>query len=153
MGITRIDFGNDVEIASSNGAALDTGTWVAEVVSAEYKVAKTGNVGIEVKYKVTDEKAKDVEGEPFTRHVWDSVWFSAKSLKMTKIKLKGLGVDVDTLIVESEEDVQDLAAELLDTRGQEVKLVTEAIVDTYKTERNEDGETVYKTNVKFVNSL
>lgn len=162
MGVSRIDFGNDVEIASgSKVKALATSPstgWLAEVVDAKFKVASsTKNVGIEVTYKVTDEDAVDIEGNSFVgKKQWDSIWFSTKSLKMTKIKLRGLfGTDfVDNLIIEDEDDIKALATQIRDeVRGSEVSLVTEAEEDNYGTGEYDDGTQKYKSNVKFVNEV
>lgn len=157
MGIKRIDFGNDVEVGGGKVKALQTSPksgWLAEVLDAKYKVAKTGNIGIEVTYKITDEGAVDIDGVSFAgKKQWDTIWFSEKSLKMTKIKLRGLGVDVEHLIVETEEDIQDLATQLREDRGLEVSLVTEAEEDTYGTGEYDDGTQKYKSNVKFVNEV
>lgn len=157
MGIKRVDFGQDVEVGGGKVKALASSPkngWLAEVLDAKYKVAKTGNIGIEVTYKVTDEEAVDVDGTSFTgKKQWDTIWFGGKSLKMTKIKLRGLGVDVEHLIIETEEDVQDLAEQIREDRGLEVSLVTEAEEDNYGSGEYEDGTQKYKSNVKFVNEV
>lgn len=160
MGIKRIDFGNDVEVAKGGKVkALQTSPksgWLAEVLDAKYTTSKsTDNVGIEVTYKITDEEAVDIDGNPFTgKKQWDTVWFSEKSLKMTKLKLAGLGVEVETLIIEDEADVQDLAEQLREeTRGLEVSLVTEATEDNYGSGTYDDGTQKYRSNVKFVNEV
>lgn len=160
MGIKRVDFGNDVEIASGKVKALQTSPsagWLAEVLDAKYKASKsTDNVGIEVTYKVTDEEAVDIEGTVFTgKKQWDTIWFGGKSLKMTKIKLRGLlGHDeVESLIIETEEDIKDLAEQIRENRGLEVSLVTEAQEDSYGTGTYDDGTQKYKSNVKFVNEV
>ena len=157
MGIKRVDFGQDVQVGGGKVKALASSPsagWLAEVVDAKYKVAKTGNVGIEVTYKVTDEEAVDIEGTSFTgKKQWDSIWFSDKSLKMTKIKLRGLGIDVENLIIETEEDIKDLAEQIRDDRGLEVSLVTQADEDTYGSGTYDDGTQKYKSNVKFVNEV
>lgn len=160
MGLNRvIDFGKDVEVASGGKVkALQTspkGGWLAEVVGAKYVTSKsTDNIGIEVTYKVTDEEAVDIEDTSFTgKKQWDTVWFSEKSLKMTKIKLAGLGVDVDNLVIADEGDVQDLAEQLRDEVGREVYLVTEAERDTYGNGQYDDGTDKYKSQVRFVNAV
>lgn len=158
MGIKRVDFGNDVEIASGKVKALATSPsagWLAEVLDAKYKASKsTDNVGIEVTYKVTDEEAVDIDGTSFTgKKQWDTIWFSGKSLKMTKIKLRGLGIDVENLIIETEEDVKDLAEQVREDRGLEVSIVTEAEEDNYGTGEYDDGTQKYRSNVKFVNEV
>ena len=158
MGISRIDFGNDVEVKEGGKVkALATGIWLAEVLGAKYKVAKTGNVGIELTYKVTDEEAADIEGTSFVgKRQWDTIWFSEKSLKMTKIKLRALlGRDeVEALIIEDESDIQDLAARLREeVVGSEVKLVVETEEDSFGTGLYEDGTQKFKANIKFVNEV
>jgi hypothetical protein len=162
VGIKRVDFGQDVEVGTGGKIkALQTSPsagWLAEVLDVKYVTSKSSdNVGIEVTYKVTDEEAVDVDGNAFAgKKQWDKIWFSGKSLKMTKIKLRGLGVDVENLIIESETDVQDLAEQLRDeARGLEVALVTEAKEDEYKNNRrkSDDDETYYKSEVKFVNEV
>lgn len=160
MGIKRIDFGRDVEVASGGKvkalASSPSSGWLAEVLDVKYVTSKSSdNVGIEVTYKITDEEAVDVAGNSFTgKKEWDKIWFGGKSLKMTKIKLRGLGIDVENLIIEDETDVQDLAEQLRDeARGLEVSLVTEAVEDNYGGGEYEDGTQKYKSNVKFVNEV
>lgn len=160
MGIKRVDFGQDVEVAKGGKVkALQTSPskgWLAEVLDVKYTESKSSdNVGIEVTFKVTDEDAVDVAGTSYTgKKEWDRIWFSGKSLKMTKIKLAGLGVDVENLIIESEEDVKDLAEQLRDeARGLEVSLVTEAVEDNYGGGEYPDGTQKYKSNVKFINEV
>jgi hypothetical protein len=165
MGLKRIHFGEDVEtnsrgkvkaLASSkdNPEVCKNGYWEGQLLEAKYKVAKTGNVGIGFVFKVVDPEAVDIDGTEFTgMKQWDDIWFGEKSLKMTKLKLAGLGVDVDNLIIETEEDVQDLAQDLNDQAGLEVALVTEAEEDDYGTGEYEDGTQKYKSRVKFINEL
>lgn len=160
MGLRRVDFGTDVEVASGGKVkALATSPkhgWLAQVLSATYVTSKSSdNVGIEVVYKVTDEEAVDVDGTTFVgKKQWDKIWFSGKSLKMTKIKLAGLGVDVDNLVIEDEADVQDLASQLRDIAvGVEVTLVTEAEEDNYGSGTYDDGTQKFRSNVKFVNAV
>lgn len=157
MGLKRVDFGNDVETAARVKALKTSpGTgWLAELLEAKYTTSKSSdNVGIELVFKVTDEDATDIDGTPFTgKKQWDRIWFSEKSLKMTKIKLAGLGIDVDTLIIEDEADVQDLAADLRENAGLEVSLVVEAKEDNYGTGEYWDGTQKYKTDVKFINAI
>lgn len=160
IGLTRVDFGNDVDVASGGKvkalASSEKTGWLAEVVGASFVTAKsTGNVGIEVIYKVTDEDAVDIDGNSFVgKKQWDKIWFGAKSLKITKIKLQGLGIDVDNLIIEVEEDVRDLAETIRDKAlGQEVSLITEAREDDYGTGEYDDGTQKYKSEVVFVNAV
>ncbi len=162
MGIKRIDFGQDVEIASGGKVkALQSSPsagWLAEVLEAKYITSKSSdNVGIEVVYKLTDEEAIDIEGTPFTgKKQWDRMWFGSGSQKINKIKLTALiGSDeTNALVIESEEDVKDLAERLRDEcRGMEVSLVTEAKEDSYGSGTYDDGTQKYKSEVKFVNEV
>lgn len=160
MGIKRIDFGQDVEVGSGGKVkALQTSPsagWLAEVLEVKYVTSKSSdNVGIEVTYKITDEEAVDIEDNSFTgKKQWDKIWFGGKSLKMTKLKLRGLGVDVENLIIEDETDVQELATQLRDeVRGLEVALVTEAKEDSYGSGTYDDGTQKFKSEVKFVNEV
>lgn len=160
MGIARVDFGQDVEVAKGGKrkalASSPKSGWLAQVLEVNYKTSKSSdNVGIEVVYKLTDEEAVDIDGEPFTgRKQWDTIWFGGKSLKMTKLKLDGLGVDVENLIIENEADVQELAEVLRgDIVGEEFSIVTEAEEDNYGSGEYEDGTQKYKSNLKFVNAV
>ena len=160
MGIKRVDFGQDVQVNKGGKVkALATSPskgWLAEVLDVKYTASKSSdNVGIEVTFKVTDEDAVDVAGNEYTgKKEWDRIWFSGKSLKMTKLKLEGLGVDVENLIIETEEDVQDLAEQLREeARGMEVSIVTEAVEDNYGGGEYPDGTQKYKSNVKFINEV
>lgn len=162
MGIKRIDFGQDVEVASGGKVkALQSSPsagWLAEVLEAKYITSKsTDNVGIEVVYKVTDEEAVDIEGNSFTgKKQWDRMWFGSGSQKINKIKLTALiGADeTNSLVIESEADVQDLAERLRDeTRGLEVSLVTEAKENNHGGGTYDDGTQKYKSEVKFVNEV
>jgi len=167
MGIKRIDFGKDVEVSrggkvkalqpsseSANSDVVKRG-YLAEVLEVKYKVAKSGNIGIGFVWKVTEEDAVDIDGTSFTgKKVWDDIWFGEKSLKMTKLKLDGLGVDVDNLIIESEEDVQELAEGLRDdVVGVEFAIVTDTEEDNYGDGTYEDGTQKYRTRLAFVNSV
>jgi hypothetical protein len=162
MGIKRIDFGNDVEVSKGGKVkALQSSPsagWLAEVLEAKYITSKSSdNVGIEVIYKVTDEEAVDVEGTAFTgKKQWDRMWFGSGSQKINKIKLTALiGEDeTNALVIESEEDVKDLAERLRDEcRGLEVSLVTEAKEDDYGNGQYDDGTQKYKSEIKFVNEV
>lgn len=153
MGIKMIDFGS-IELKERNKAKAlaesEKSGWGAEPVSFKYSVAKTGTRQIEVKYKVTDENAVDVDGETFTNmHVWDSLYFTEKSAKMTKLKLRGLGYPVNDLIISSDEDIQELAETLNDEYIQlPVRLVTE--VEDQDGEYD-DGTAKKRARVKFIN--
>jgi hypothetical protein len=158
MGIKRIHFGEDVETNSRGKvkALADSpkAGWEAQLLEAKYKEAKSGNIGIGLVFKVVDEEAVDIDGNSFTGFKqWDDIWFTGKSLKMTKLKLAGLGVDVDNLVIESEEDVQDLAQDLNDQVGLEIALVTETEEDDYGTGQYDDGTQKYRSRVKFINEL
>jgi hypothetical protein len=162
MGIKRIDFGQDVEVAKGGKvkalASSPSSGWLAEVLEAKYVTAKnTDNVGIEVTYKVTDEEAVDIDDNSFTgKKQWDTMWFGSGSQKINKIKLTALiGEDeTNALVIESEEDVKDLAERLRDEcRGLEVSLVTEAEENSYGTGTYDDGTQKFKSEVKFVNEV
>ena len=162
MGIKRIDFGNDVEVSKGGKvkalASSPSSGWLAEVLEAKYITSKSSdNVGIEVVYKVTDEEAVDIDGTPFTgKKQWDRMWFGSGSQKINKIKLTALiGEDeTNALVIESEEDVKDLAERLRDeSRGMEVALVTEAKEDNYGSGTYDDGTQKFKSEVKFVNEV
>jgi hypothetical protein len=162
MGIKRIDFGNDVEVSKGGKvkalATSPSSGWLAEVLDVKYVTSKSSdNVGIEVTYKITDDEAVDVAGTSFTgKKQWDRMWFGSGSQKINKIKLTALmGEDeVNALVIESEEDVQDLAERLRDeARGLEVAVVTEAKEDSYGGGTYDDGTQKYKTDVKFVNEV
>lgn len=160
MGIKRIDFGNDVEVGSGGKikalATSPSAGWLASVLEVKYITSKSSdNVGIEVVYKITDEEAVDIEGTAFAgKKQWHKMWFGEGSLKMTKLALRGLGVDVESLIIESEEDVRDLAEQIRgDAVGLEVALVTEAKEDNYGTGQYDDGTQKYKSEVRFINEV
>jgi hypothetical protein len=162
MGIKRIDFGQDVEIASGGKvkalASSPSSGWLAEVLDAKYITSKSSdNVGIEVVYKVTDEEAVDIDDTKFTgKKQWDRMWFGSGSQKINKIKLTALiGADeTNALVIESEEDVKDLAERLREeVRGAEVSLVTEAQEDNYGSGTYDDGTQKFKSEIKFVNEV
>lgn len=148
MGINRVIELSNVETKKRSKHPLDEGTWLAEAAGFKFVEANSGNVGIEVTYKVTDEDALNTEGEPFTGRIWDTMWFSEKSLKMTKMKLDGLGVDVDSVVITSNEDLKDFVADLKDNfTGAEVKLVTRLEEDEYQ------GKERTRARVAFVNEV
>jgi hypothetical protein len=162
MGIKRIDFGNDVEVAKGGKvkalASSPSSGWLAEVLDVKYSKSKSSdNVGVEVTYKVTDEEAVDIAGNSFTgKKQWDTLWFGSGSQKLNKIKLTALiGADeTNSLVIESEEDVQDLAERMrAEIRGVEVSLVTEAEEDNYGNGQYDDGTQKFKSNIKFVNEV
>lgn len=159
MGLARIDFGNDVEVGGKTKALASSPTsgWLAEVQSVSYTKSKSSdNVGVEVVYKITDEDAVDVDGTPFKGRQWDTLWFSEKSLKITKLKLLTfLGADdTNNLVIETNEDIQDLAETLRDVLvGQEFALVTEAKENNWGTGTYPDGTQKYKSEVSFVNEV
>lgn len=149
MGINRvIDLGAVEGPAKPSRVPLAEGTWLAETSKFSFVEANSGNVGIEIVFKVTDDDAVNEDGEPFKGRVWDTMWFSDKSLKMTKGKLQSLGVDVDSVVVTSDDDLKDFVRDLKDDfMGVEVKIVTEIEESEYQ------GKERRKTRVKFINSL
>lgn len=148
MGITRIDFGS-VELKERKAfKALADGSKVRAVAkSFKYDKAGTGTPYIEVKYEIDDDDAVDIDGGRDFGGLWDKIYFSEKSVKMAKLKLKGLGVDVDSLVIESEDDLRDLVEMMRDeVTDTEVLLITE-------NEPSFKDESVPVTRVKFINSL
>lgn len=155
MGIKMIDFGS-VELKERNKskalAESESNGWEAEPVEFKYKVAKTGTRMIEMKFKVTDEEAVDIDGVAFTgNHIWDSLYFTEKSAKVTKMKLKSLGYPVNDLVISSDEDIQDLAEALDDEySATPLRLVTE-LEDQDGT--YDDGTEKKRARVKFINEV
>jgi hypothetical protein len=148
MGITRIDFGS-VELKERKAfkALADDSKVRAVAKSFKYDKANTGTPYIEVKYEIDDEDAVDIDGGTDYGSLWDKIYFSEKSVKMAKLKLKGLGVDVDALVIEDEDDLRDLVEHLRDDfTDQEVVLITE-------NEPSFKDETVMVTRVKFINQV
>ena len=148
MGITRIDFGS-VELKERKGfKALEDGSKVRAVAkSFKSDKAGTGTPYIEVKYEIDDEDARDIDGGTDYGSLWDKIYFSEKSVRMAKLKLRGLGVDVDSLVIESEDDLRDLVEVMRDeVTDQEVILVTE-------NEPSFKDESVMITRVKFINEV
>ncbi len=148
MGITRIDFGS-VELKERGSfKALEDGSKVRAIAkSFKYDKASTGTPYIEVKYEIDDEDAVDIDGGRDFGALWDKIYFSEKSVKMAKLKLKGLGVPVDELVIEDEDDLRDLVEQLRDDfTDQEVVLVTE-------NEPSYKDESVMITRVKFINQV
>lgn len=145
MGITRIDFGS-VELKERKSfKPLADGSKVRAVAKGfKYDKAQTGTPYIEVKYEITDDDAEDIDGGKDFGGLWDKIYFSEKSVKMAKLKLKGLGVDVDSLVIESEDDLRDLVEMMRDDiTDTEVLLITE----------NEEWNDEPRTRVKFINSI
>jgi hypothetical protein len=149
MGINRvIDLGTVEGPARPSRVPLAEGTWLAEVTKFSFVEANSGNVGIEVVYKITDDEAVNTDEEPFKGRVWDTMWFSDKALKMTKGKLQALGVDVNSVTITSDDDLKEFVRDLKDDfTGAEVKLVTEVEESEYQ------GKERVRARVKFVNEL
>jgi hypothetical protein len=143
MGIKRIDFGSvEVKERGSFKPLADGSKVKAIVKSFKFDHASTGTPFIEVKFEIDDEDAVDVDGGRDFGSVWDKIYFSEKSVKMAKLKLKGLSVDVNNLVIESEDDLRDLVEELRESQvDSEVILVTEI---------HEWNEKL-STRVKFIN--
>jgi hypothetical protein len=145
MGIARLDFGS-VEVKSGGGRkALAEGSKVlAEAKKFEFKTSQAGNPMIAVTYEVTDENAVDIDGGTEYGRLFDNIVFTEKAAKMAKLKLKGLGYEVDQLVIEDVEDVKDLAEDLKDNfTDQEVYLTTE----------NEEYNDVVRSKVRWVNEV
>lgn len=153
--VSRLSFGSIETKSPTKTKALAEGRWHAEVVSAKFVTANSGNEGIEVTYKIVDEDAVDIDGNEFKGKVWDKIWFDAKSGKITKIKLVGLmGLDaVNSLEIDGTDDVKDLAETLNDDYAEtEVVLVTE-VEDDENGKEYDDGSTRAYTRVRFVNEV
>ncbi len=148
MGITRIDFGSVELKERSTFKPLEDGSKVRAIAkSFKYDKAGTGTPFIEVKYEIDDDDAVDIDGGKDYGSIWDKIYFSSKSVKMAKLKLRGLGVDVDSLVIETEDDLRDLVETMRDeVTDQEVILVTE-------NEPSFKDESVMITRVKFINSV
>lgn len=145
MGIARLDFGS-VETGGGGGRkALKDGSKVlAEAKKFEFKTSQAGNPMIAVTYEVTDENAEDEDGGKDYGRLFDNIVFTEKAVKMAKLKLKGLGYEVDTLVIEDVEDVKDLASDLTDNfLEQEVLLTVE----------NEEYNEKVRSKVKWVNEV
>jgi len=146
MGIARLDFGS-VEVKSGGGrkALVDGSKVLAEARKFEFKTSQAGNPMIKVTYKVTDEKAEDVDGGQEFGNLFDNIVFTEKAVKMAKLKLKGLGYEVDELVIESVEDVKDLAADLTDNFLEQEVIIT--------VENEESTEYGVQSRVKWVNQV
>lgn len=153
--VSRLSFGSIETKSGSKTKALKPGRWHAEVLSAKFVTANSGNEGIEVVYKIVDENAVDIDDNEYTGKVWDKIWFDAKSGKITKIKLTGImGLDaVNSLEIDGTDDVKDLAETLNDDYAEtEVVLVTE-VEDDENGKEYDDGTTKAYTRVRFVNEV
>lgn len=148
MGITRIDFGS-VELKEGGRKALKDGSKVRALPKSfkfDHSTQK-GTPYIGVTYEVDDPDAEDYEGGKDYGKVFQEIYITDKAVKMAKLHLKGLGVDVDNLIVEDEEDLRDLVEDLRATAVDvPVLLVTE------NEESFKDPE-VPRTRVKFINRV
>lgn len=145
MGMSRLDIGG-AEVAAGGRKALKDGSKVlAEATGFKFKTSQAGNPMIAVTYKVTDEKAEDVDGGQDFGRLFDNIVFSEKAVKMAKSKLLGLQYDgVSDLVIEDVEDVKDLASDLQENYvGTEVVLVTE----------NEEYNDKVSSKVRFVNAV
>jgi arginyl-tRNA synthetase len=146
MGVVRIDFGS-VELKERKAfkALADNSKVRAITRGFKFGHAGTGTPFIEVKYEIDDDEARDIDGGTDYGSLWDKIYFSEKSVKMAKMKLKALGVDVDSLVIEDDQDLQDLVEDMRDTlTDRDVVLVTE-------NEPSFKDETVPITRVKFIN--
>lgn len=144
MGIARLDFGS-VETKTGGRKALKDGSKVlAEARKFEFKTSQAGNPMIKVTYEVVDENAEDVDGGTEYGRLYDNIVFTEKAAKMAKLKLKGLGYEVDQLVIEDVEDVKDLAADLTDSFMDQPVLITV---------ENEDYNDKPQSRVKWVNEV
>lgn len=144
MGIARLDIGA-AEVKTSGRKALKDGSKVlAEARKFEFKTSQAGNPMIAVTYEVVDENAEDVDGGQEFGRLFDNIVFTEKAVKMAKLKLIGLGYEVDDLVIEDVEDVKDLAEDLKDNfMDQPVLLTVE----------NEEYNDVERSKVRWVNAV
>lgn len=153
--VSRLSFGSIETKSPTQTKALAEGRWHAEILSAKFVTANSGNEGIEVVFKVVDEDAVDIDGNEYKGKVWDKIWFDSKSGKITKIKLVGImGLEaVNSLDIDGTDDVKDLAEALNDDyAGAEVVLVTE-VEDDENGKEYDDGTTKAYTRVRFINEV
>jgi hypothetical protein len=145
MGIARLDFGS-VEVKSGGGRkALKDGSKVlAEAKKFEFKTSQAGNPMIAVQYEVVDENAEDVDGGQDYGRLFDNIVFTEKAVKMAKLKLKGLGYEVDDLVIEDVEDVKDLAEDLREN------FMDQPVVITVE---NEEYNDVERSKVRWINEV
>lgn len=158
MGInrTKIDLGNTELRGRGNVKALaptEKGeSWEAETVDFKFGLSSQKKTPyIEVTYKIVDPDAVDIDGEPYKGKVWDNIWFTDKAAAIVKSKLEALGYDTSELVVESDDDIAEIAADLkADFTQVPVRLVTNTREDetgkTYK-----DGTPKQYVDVVFVN--
>lgn len=145
MGLARIDFGStEVKERKTFKPLADGSKVLAEAVKFEYKKSSNDNPMIAVTYKVTDENAKDVDGGTDFGNVFDNIVFSEGAAKMTKLKLLGLGYEVDDLVIETTDDVKDLVEDLKDNfLNKEVILVID----------NQEWNDKVSSKAKFINRV
>lgn len=112
MGIARLDIGG-AEVKTGGRKALKNGSKVlAEAKKFEFKTSQAGNPMIAVQYEVVDENAEDVDGGQEFGRLFDNIVFTENAVKLAKLKLIGLGYEVDGLVIEDVSDVKDLADDL-----------------------------------------
>src|ERR1043165_3570636 len=115
MGIARLDIGaTEVKTGGGRKALVDGSKVLAEAKKFEFKTSQAGNPMIKVTYEVVDEDAVDVDGGTDFGRLFDNIVFTEKAVKMAKLKLIGLGYEVDDLVIEEIQDVKDLAEDLTD---------------------------------------
>lgn len=148
MGVVRIDFGS-VELKERKAfKALADGSKVRAITRGfKFGHAGTGTPFIEVKYEIDDDEARDIDGGTDYGSLWDKIYFSPKAVKMAKMKLKALGVDVDSLVIEDDQDLQDLVEDMRDS------LVDRDVILVTENEPSFKDETVPITRVKFINEV
>jgi hypothetical protein len=144
MGIARLDIGG-TEVKTGGRLALKDGSKVlAEAKKFEFKTSQAGNPMIAVQYEVIDEDAVDVEGGQNYGRLFDNIVFTEKAVKMAKLKLIGLGYEVDDLVIEDVQDVKDLADDLKEN------FIDQPVVIEVENETYNDKE---KSKVKWVNQV
>lgn len=149
MGITRIDFGS-VELKERGSfKALADGSKV-RALPKTFKFDHSSQKGtpfIGVTYEVDDEDARDVDGGTDYGKLFQEIYITEKAVKMAKLHLKGLGVDVDNLIIEDEDDLRDLVEDLRATA------VDVPVILQTENEPSFKDPDVPRTRVKFINQV
>ena len=144
MGIARLDIGG-AEIKTGGRKALQNGSKVlAEARKFEFKTSQAGNPMIAVTYEVVDDNAVDVDGGTEYGRLFDNIVFTEKAVKMAKLKLIGLGYEVDDLVIEDVEDVKDLAEDLKEN------FIDQPVVIEVE---NEEYNDKVRSKVKWVNAV
>jgi hypothetical protein len=143
MGIARLDIGG-TQVGGGRKALADGSKVLAEARKFEFKTSQAGNPMIAVTYEVVDDNAVDVDGGTEYGRLFDNIVFTEKAVKMAKLKLIGLGYEVDDLVIEDVEDVKDLAEDLKEN------FIDQPVVIEVE---NEEYNDKVRSKVKWVNAV